>query len=84
MDTRADADETAADHGSLRELPDPEFIALWASLRGRLAHTPAGSPGHREVKSRYEAAKTEFRHRLDGGLAARRTGSGTNPTQRHE
>lgn len=72
MGTRADANETAADRDNLRELPDPEFITLWASLRGRLARTPAGSPGHPEIKSRYEAAKAEFRRRLDGGLATRR------------
>ncbi len=53
----------------LRELPDPEFIALWARLRGRLAATPAGSPGHLEMKDQYDAMKAEFRRRLDGGLA---------------
>ncbi len=72
MDTRADADETAADHASLRELPDPEFIALWASLRDRLTRTPTGSPGHPEIKSRYDAAKAEFRRRLDGDPATRK------------
>ena len=73
MVTRAGTDKTAADYGSLGELPDPEFIALWAGLRGRLALTPAGSPGHSEIKSQYEAAKAEFRRRLDGGLATGRT-----------
>jgi hypothetical protein len=73
MDTRANADETAGDPHRLRELPDPEFIALWASLRGRLALTPAGNSGHPEIKRRYEAAKAEFRRRLDGGLTTGRT-----------
>ena len=73
MDTRADADETTGGPRSLRELPDPEFIALWASLRGRLALTPAGNSGHPEIKRRYEAARAEFRRRLDGGLAIGRT-----------
>jgi hypothetical protein len=75
MDTRADADETAGDPRSLRELPDPEFIALWASLRGRLAQTPAGKSGHPEIKSRYDAAKAEYHRRLGGGLATGRNNS---------
>lgn len=58
-----------------RELPDPEFITLWASLRHQLALTPAGSPGHLEIKDRYNAMKTEFLRRLDGGLATGRTNS---------
>jgi hypothetical protein len=59
----------------LRELPDPEFITVWASLRARLALTPARSPGPPEIKSRYDAAKAEYRRRLDGGLPTGRTTS---------
>jgi hypothetical protein len=59
----------------LRELPDPEFITLWASLRTRLALTPAGSPGHPELKTRYDAAKAEYQRRINGGLATRGTAS---------
>ena len=52
----------------LRELHDPEFITVWASLRARLALTPAGTPGHPEIKRRYDAARAEYQRRLDGGL----------------
>jgi hypothetical protein len=66
MGTRADTDGTAADSGNLRKLSDPEFITLWASLRGRLARTPADSSAHPEVKGRYDEAKAEFRRRIAG------------------
>jgi hypothetical protein len=68
MGTRSDAAGKAADTGNLRELPDPEFIALWASLRGQLAQTPVDSDAHPGIKGRYDEAKAEFRRRLDGGL----------------
>ena len=68
MAKRTDADETPADPGRLRELPDPQFIAVWAALRGRLATTPAGTAGHHEIKRAYDAAQAEYRRRLDGGL----------------
>ena len=59
----------------LRELPDPEFITLWSALRARLALAPAGSPGHPELKTRYDAAKAEYQRRLGGGLATGRNTS---------
>jgi hypothetical protein len=68
MRTRSDAEDIAAATGNLRELADPEFIALWASLRGQLARTPIDSAAHPEIKDRYDKAKAEFRRRLDGGL----------------
>ena len=68
MAKRTDADQTPADPATLRELTDPEFIALWASLRGRLARTPVTSAAHPEIKGRYNAAQAEYRRRLDGGL----------------
>jgi hypothetical protein len=87
MSTPAD-NETAADPGRLRELPDPEFIAVWASLRGQLARTPAGHPGHPEIKNRYDAAKAEYRRRLDGGLLTGRSpqpvSHATTPGSREE
>jgi hypothetical protein len=65
---RTDADDAAADPGSLRELSDPQFITVWAILRGRLATMPAGTAAHREIKRAYDAAQAEYRRRLDGGL----------------
>jgi hypothetical protein len=68
MAKRTDADETPADLGSLRELSDPQFITVWATLRGRLATMPAGTAGHLEIKRAYDAAQAEYHRRLDGGL----------------
>jgi hypothetical protein len=75
MATSTDADETAADPASLRELPDPEFITLWAALRGRLAVTPAGNAGHPEIKRQYDAAKAEYARRLAGAASSGRNTS---------
>jgi hypothetical protein len=64
MGTRTDADDTTADPGNLRELPDPDFIIVWSDLRLRLALTPVSSSAHPEIKSQYDAAKAEFLRRL--------------------
>lgn len=50
----------------LRELGDPEFFTQWAAVRASLAYAPRDA----EVKRSYDAAKAEFRRRIDGGLAA--------------
>jgi hypothetical protein len=55
--------------GDLRELSDPEFFTHWAAVRNRLARTPEGDPGRNQVKRQYEAVITEYRRRIDGGLA---------------
>lgn len=53
----------------LRQLGDPEFFAYWAAIRNRLARTPEGEAGHREIKRQYDAATVEYRRRIGGGLA---------------
>jgi hypothetical protein len=55
--------------GDLQELGDPEFLAHWAAVRNRLARTPEGEAGHREIKRQYDAVTLEYRRRIDGGLA---------------
>jgi hypothetical protein len=67
MGRQASAEPVQTGHDSdLRELDDPEFFAHWAAVRYRMAMAPAGTPGHAEIKTRYDAVVAEYRRRLDG------------------
>jgi hypothetical protein len=80
-----EADTTGADMGTqasagpadddLRELSDPQLIAHWADVRAQLARTRAGEPEHPGIKRLYDDALTEYRRRIDGGLAVTDAGN---------
>jgi len=65
MGTQASTDAA----GDLRGLSDPQLIAHWAAVRTRLALTRADEPEHAVIKRLYDDALTEYRRRIDGGLA---------------
>jgi hypothetical protein len=52
----------------LQGLADPEFFAMWAAVRNRLALTPASTARHADIKRLYDAVTDEFRRRMNGGL----------------
>jgi hypothetical protein len=56
-------------NGDLRELGNPEFFAYWAAVRNRLVQTSKSKPEHFEIKRIYGVVITEYRRRIDGGMA---------------
>jgi hypothetical protein len=48
------------------QLDDPALVEQWAAARDKLVHTPADSAEHGNVKARYGALVSEYRHRVDG------------------
>jgi hypothetical protein len=66
---------SAGPAGDLRALSDPQLIAHWAAVRTCLARTRADEPEHAGVKRLYDDALTEYRRRIDGGLAVTDAGN---------
>jgi len=60
---------SAGPAGDLRALSDPQLITHWADVRARLALTRADEPEHAGIKRLHDDALTEYRRRIDGGLA---------------
>jgi hypothetical protein len=55
--------------GRLHQLSDPEFMTRWAALRLSLFYIAKDQPEYADTKRQYAAAATEFRRRMNGGLA---------------
>jgi hypothetical protein len=53
---------------SLRNLPDPQLIALWARIRIHYAVTRKDDSCYPAAKDDYEAVLAEYRRRLDGWM----------------
>jgi hypothetical protein len=53
------------DASGLQGISDPELMTRYTAARTRLALTPAGKPGHGEVKRAYDALLAEYRRRMD-------------------
>lgn len=67
--SRDGADMHAADTGTdatdLAAMDDPALITQWAAARSELALTPKDSPRHAAVKAAYDAARAEYRRRVE-------------------
>jgi hypothetical protein len=53
------------DVDELQQLTDPELMLRVTAARSRLAYTPAGKPGHADVKAGYDRLRDEYRRRMD-------------------
>jgi len=69
------AQASAGPAGDLQGLSDPQLIAHWAAVRTRLALSRADEPEHAGIKRLYDDALSEYRRRIDGGLAVTDAGN---------
>ena len=64
-------EQSGQDNGDreLWQMTDPEFFAHWAAVRNCLILSTADSPQRSEIKRRYRAVVSEYRRRINGGIA---------------